>query len=60
MITRKRNHAVIMISLDEYHSLEETAHLLRTPANARRLTEAILQVENSKTVRKKPSDLASG
>jgi len=41
-ITSRRGSAVLM-SLADYESLEETAHLLRAPANARRLLEAIRQ-----------------
>lgn len=41
-ITSKRGSAVL-ISRDEYESLEETAHLLRSPANARRLLESLRQ-----------------
>jgi antitoxin YefM len=41
IITRKRNQAVVMVSLEDYESLEETAYLLRSPANARRLLAAI-------------------
>lgn len=41
VITRKRDQAVVMISLEDYESLEETAYLLRVPANARRLLGAI-------------------
>ena len=36
IITRKRGQAVVMLSLEDYESLEETAYLLRSPANARR------------------------
>ncbi|WBU38045.1 type II toxin-antitoxin system Phd/YefM family antitoxin [Homoserinibacter sp. YIM 151385] len=39
-ITSKRGAAVIM-SKDEYDALIETAHLLRSPANARRLLRAL-------------------
>ena len=41
IITRKRDQSVVMLSLADYESLEETAHMLRSPANARRLLEAI-------------------
>lgn len=41
-ITSKRGGAVL-ISLDDYRALEETAHLLRAPANARRLLESLGQ-----------------
>ncbi|MDB6115868.1 MAG: prevent-host-death family protein [Lacunisphaera sp.] len=41
-ITRSgKQQAVVMLSLEEYHQLEETAHLLRSPANARRLMASI-------------------
>ena len=43
-ITRNRDQAVVMMSLEEYDALEETAHLLRSPANARRLLAAIEQL----------------
>jgi len=41
-ITSKRGSALLM-SLDEYNSLQETAHLLRSPANAKRLLESLAQ-----------------
>lgn len=41
-ITSRRGHAVLM-SLEDYEELEETAHLLRAPANARRLLESLAQ-----------------
>src|SRR5437868_13723266 len=53
VITRNRDQAVVMLSLSEYESLEETAHLLRSPANARRLLRSIEQMERGKGVRKK-------
>ncbi len=41
IITRNREQAVVMLSLADYESLQETAYLLRSPANARRLLESI-------------------
>lgn len=41
-ITSKRGAAVLM-SRAEYDALEETAHLLRSPVNARRLLESLRQ-----------------
>ena len=41
-ITSRRGDAVLL-SRAEYDSLEETAHLLRVPANARRLIESLQQ-----------------
>lgn len=48
LITRNRDQSVVMISLDDYEELEETAHLLRSPANARRLLAAIHLLESGK------------
>jgi len=41
-ITSRRGDAVLMSRAD-YDALEETAHLLRSPANARRLLESLQQ-----------------
>jgi len=38
----------VLMSLDDYQELEETSHLLRSPANARRLLAAIQQLESGK------------
>jgi antitoxin YefM len=44
-ITSKRGDAVLMSRAD-YDALEETAHLLRSPANARRLLESLAQAQH--------------
>lgn len=41
-ITSRRGDAVL-ISKADYDALEETAHLLRSPANAKRLIEGLAQ-----------------
>lgn len=41
-ITSRHGDAVLMSRAD-YEALEETAHLLRAPANARRLIESLQQ-----------------
>ena len=46
IITRKNQRSVVMISLEDYESLEETAYLLRSPRNARRLLESIAELES--------------
>ena len=50
IITRNKNESVVMISLEDYEALEETAYLLRSPKNARRLIESIAQLEDGKGV----------
>jgi antitoxin YefM len=39
-----------MLSLEDYKALEETAYLLRTPANAKRLLSAAAQLGTGKGV----------
>lgn len=46
IITRKRFDSVVIISLEDYQALEETAYLLRSPKNAMRLMESVSQLEN--------------
>ena len=46
IVTRRRDQAVVMISIEDYASLEETAYLLRSPKNARRLHTAIDQLRS--------------
>jgi antitoxin YefM len=41
VITRRGHANVALIAEDELSSLQETAHLLRSPANARRLLESL-------------------
>ena len=53
VITRNRDQAVVMLSLAEYESLQETAYLLRSPANAKRLLKSIESLERGKGMRKK-------
>lgn len=53
IITRKRNQSVVLISLEDYESLEETAYLLRSPANAKRLIASIEAAEKGSVLSKK-------
>jgi antitoxin YefM len=57
IITRGRKEAVVMMSLEDYSSWEETAYLMRSPANALRLLEGIEEMKQGKGIRKKLSDL---
>ncbi|MBA4194876.1 MAG: type II toxin-antitoxin system prevent-host-death family antitoxin [Hydrogenophaga sp.] len=41
IITRNGQPSVVMLSMEDYQSLEETAYLLRNPENARRLLSAV-------------------
>ena len=46
IITRAGHEPVVIVSLADYESLRETAYLLRSPANARRLLDSIDRLEN--------------
>jgi antitoxin YefM len=46
VITRAGHEPVVMVSLDDYESLKETAYLLRNPANARRILNSIERLES--------------
>ncbi len=50
IVTRKASNSVVIMSLEDYEALEETAYLLRSPKNTRRLVESIVQLENGKGV----------
>ncbi|TPW18710.1 MAG: prevent-host-death family protein [Halothiobacillaceae bacterium] len=47
VITRKSERSVVMLSLEDYESLEETAYLLRSPKNVKRLVDSISQLESN-------------
>jgi len=53
VITKNRDQVVVMLSLEEYESLQETAYLLRSPANAKRLIEAVDALERGKGLKRK-------
>lgn len=53
VITRNRDQAVVMISMAEYQALEETAYLTRSPANARRLLDAVQSLEKGRGRKRK-------
>ena len=48
IITRNGEQSVVMLSLEDFQSLEESAYLLRSPANAKRLLAAMEALEAGK------------
>ena len=52
IVTRKASNSVVIMSLEDYEALEETAYLLRSPKNTRRLIESIAQLENDQGTEK--------
>lgn len=52
IVTRKSSESVVIMSLEDFESLEETAYLLRSPQNTRRLIESVAQLENGNGIEK--------
>jgi antitoxin YefM len=48
IVTRQKAEAVVMVSLSEWNSMVETAHLLSSPVNAERLRRSIEQMNAGK------------
>lgn len=57
IITRRNAKSVIMMSLEDYNSIEETAYLLKNPVNASRLRESIEQAQHGQVVERDIIDL---
>lgn len=45
LIARQRGENVVMVSADEWAGVEETLHLMASPANAKRLLDGIARLE---------------
>jgi len=57
VITRDRGKpAAVLISLEDFASYEETAHLLKSPRNAERLLAALDELDTGKGVERKLSE----
>ncbi|ECI3619967.1 type II toxin-antitoxin system prevent-host-death family antitoxin [Salmonella enterica subsp. enterica] len=52
LITRQNGEACVLMSLEEYNSLKETAYLLRFPVNARRLADSIESLKSGRGIEK--------
>lgn len=48
VITRVNGEHVVMLSLADFNSMEETMYLLRSPKNAKRLMESVAQLKSGK------------
>lgn len=49
IITRQNGAPAVLMSLEDFNAWEETAYLLRSPANAKRLKSALAAVATGKT-----------
>jgi antitoxin YefM len=50
IVNKESSDQAVLISLEDYRGLEETAYLLRSPANRAHLEESLQQVLESKLV----------
>jgi antitoxin YefM len=50
LIKRRRGGDVVLMAKEDYESLEETAYLLSSPENARRLFEALRRRPDDRSV----------
>ena len=50
VVTSQRGKPVVIISLEDYQSLEETAYLLRNTTGAQRLLESVEELRNGSSI----------
>ena len=50
IISRRDADDAVVMSLDQFNSLMETVHLLKSPANAAHLAKSIKQYQSGKTI----------
>jgi len=50
VVTRQRGEPVVMVSLDDWNSMQETMYLMSTPNNAERLMASIAEADAGKVV----------
>lgn len=55
LVTRQGSEALVVMAEGEYESLQETLHLLSTPANAERLRESLDQLGKGELIETDPS-----
>ena len=57
MVTRAKGRPVVMISLEDYDAMDETAYLLSTPNNAKALNDAIERLDQGSSITKTMQEL---
>lgn len=53
IVSRSKDKNVVIISLDEYNSMQETLYLLSSENNAKRLRQAIEEMNQGKHLKRK-------
>jgi len=52
LITRQNGKPAVVMSLEDFQAYEETAYLMASPKNAKRLNQAIAEVKAGTTVQR--------
>ncbi len=53
VVSRSKGKNVVVMSLEEYNSIQETLHLSSTNANRKRLDEAIKEMNKGKFIKRR-------
>jgi antitoxin YefM len=53
VLSGPKKKGFVILTLEQYDAMEETAHLLSTPSNASRLAQGLKELEDGKVVVKK-------
>ena len=56
IINREGNEAVVMISLEEYNAIKETAYLMQSPEMLKAIRQGVSDVEAGRVVKQKPGE----
>ena len=59
VMDRRGHESVVLLPLDEWSGIVETAHLLRSPANAKRLLGALRRLASGKGTNRPPSVISA-
>jgi antitoxin YefM len=57
LIVNANNKTVVVISLEDYNSIEEAEYLLSTPANKKMMYKALKEIKSAETTSKSLDDL---
>ncbi|MBL1436433.1 MAG: type II toxin-antitoxin system prevent-host-death family antitoxin [Rhodobacteraceae bacterium] len=57
IVTRANGKPVVILSLEDYDAMDETAYLLSSPANAKALHDAIHRLDNGQSITKTMEEL---
>jgi antitoxin YefM len=57
IVTRAGGKPAVLLSLEDYYEMDETAYLMSSPANREALTKAIANIEDGKVITKTMEEL---